>query len=68
MWSTDEAPVHGPRLTPEEQDRLQGMIEQAAVRAALTVGLPDEASRTIGTASLEGVRGVIEMWRQASDG
>jgi hypothetical protein len=68
MWSTDNEPITGPLLSDEQQERLQGLIGQAAVRAALAVGLPEDAAETIGGASLEGVRGIIETWRQSSDG
>jgi DNA-binding transcriptional MerR regulator len=64
MWSTEEPPEPGPRVSREDQERLQALIEEGAVRAAASLGLPDDACRLIGMASLQGVRGLIEEWRQ----
>jgi predicted DNA-binding transcriptional regulator AlpA len=64
MWSTDEHSVSGPRISQEDQERLQAEIEQSALRAASALGLSEEACRSIAVASLEGVRGLIEVWRQ----
>lgn len=65
MWSTDEqAAAPGVRISREDQDRLQETIKEDVVRAALAIGLPEEQSRQIGGAAVEGVRGLIEEWRQ----
>ncbi|MFF8953864.1 helix-turn-helix transcriptional regulator [Streptomyces sp. NPDC014940] len=63
MWTTEQ-PEAGPRISPEDQERLQTEIEQSALRAAAGLGLPEKACQEIAGASLEGVRGLIEGWRQ----
>ncbi|MFF9285423.1 helix-turn-helix transcriptional regulator [Streptomyces griseosporeus] len=63
MWSTD-APETGPRISAADQDQLQAEIEQCVMRAAQALGLPDPACRMLASASLEGVRGLIEEWRK----
>ncbi|MEX3206055.1 helix-turn-helix transcriptional regulator [Streptomyces acidiscabies] len=64
MWSTNEQPTPSIHLSPEEQERLQATIEKGAVRAALAVGLPEEQSRRVGAAAVEGVRGLLSEARQ----
>ncbi|MFD4968929.1 helix-turn-helix transcriptional regulator [Streptomyces sp. NPDC058424] len=63
MWSVEE-PVPGIRISPKDRERLLEMIRQGAEHAAAAVGLADEDRERIGSASLEGVRGVLEEWRQ----
>jgi len=65
MWSSSEAPPSGARVSPEDQERLQEAIRRHATREAQGIGLPVELAETIGSASVEGVRGLIEGWRQA---
>ncbi|MFJ3021461.1 helix-turn-helix transcriptional regulator [Streptomyces tendae] len=63
MWSPAE-PAVGPALSPETQQKLQALIEQDAARAARAVGLSEREAEQIASASTEGVRSLVEQWRQ----
>lgn len=65
MWSTSEERTPSASVSPEDQERLQEAIRQHATREAQAIGLPVRLAQDIGSASIEGVRGLIEHWRQA---
>jgi hypothetical protein len=65
MWSTEE-PEPGPVIAPEVQENIQAAIKREAVRAAQAAGLAEYDAGRIGAASLQGVRGLIEQWRETA--
>lgn len=65
MWATEE-PDPGPVIAPEVQENIQAAIKREAVRVAQAAGLAERDAGRIGAASLQGVRGLIEQWREAA--
>ncbi|MFF9279545.1 helix-turn-helix transcriptional regulator [Streptomyces griseosporeus] len=59
MWTASE-PWSGVRVSPEDRERLLGMIRQSATQAAATVGLSAEDCERVGAAAGQGVRAVLE--------
>ncbi|MFG3085104.1 helix-turn-helix transcriptional regulator [Streptomyces parvulus] len=67
MWSPAE-PAVGPVLSRETEERLESLIEHEAARAARAIGLSEAEAGQISSASTEGVRALVEQWRQDSKG